>query len=162
MRSTYTQSGISLIELLIYLTIVGMLFCLTTPFAPSFYKKNELQVIVDEIKSAIRYAKLQAIIRGECLILTHRSGTSDWSSGMALYVEKLSSRKQPVRESLLYEWRWQAVGSHVAWNGFQSKDYLRFGPDLNQSVVNGTFLIDVDSQHPIRLIVNRLGRVSGP
>ncbi|MDP3704643.1 MAG: GspH/FimT family pseudopilin [Legionellaceae bacterium] len=160
MRSRSLQSGITLIELLIYLSLVGMFFCLTTPFSSSFYKKNQNQVIADGIKNAVRYAKLQAIVRGERLLLTHRVGTEDWSSGMALYVETLSSKKQPIAGELLYEWLWPMSASRVVWNGFQSKHYLRFGPNLSQSIVNGTFVIDGNGLNPIRLVVNRMGRVS--
>lgn len=153
--------GVTLIELLVCLAIMGMIGWLAMPFSPSFYQKNQLHVIVDEMKSAIRYAKLQAIIRGKYVILTPKADLNNWSSGMALYMENATAHPWSTsRGELIYEWTWPSTGTHIVWHGFQSNDYLRFAPELSQSAVNGSFLIDINHQHQIKLMVNRLGRVT--
>lgn len=147
-------SGMTLVELLVCLTIIGVLFSFASPFGPTLYKKNQLQVITDQIKSAIRYAKLQAIIHGEHVILSYRPNTKEWSSGIALYTEHPHALK-----TLIHEWTWPTSGCHITWQGFQSNQYLRFAPELSESAVNGTFIIELAQQKSTKLIINRIGRV---
>jgi len=148
------QLGLTLVELLICLTIVALVCCFTAPFTPSLFQKSQSDVLMDDIRNAIHYAKLQAVLRGHRLILMHQPDTVDWSSGMALYEDQGKLKKQ-----LIHEWRWPTFKGHVIWHGLQSKHYLRFEPDLNQSTVNGTFVIEMNQHKSLKLVVNRLGRV---
>lgn len=160
MKVNYNQSGVTLVELMICLAIIGIICCVALPLTPKLYKQNQSQVIEDQIRYAIRLAKMQAIIRGERLILTHRNDTLDWSSGMALYVEKSSHKKLPEHGQLLHEWQWPKSLVSVEWKGFQSKNYLRFEPELSHSAINGVFYIAVGNEPLKKLVINRIGRVS--
>ena len=156
-RKEATTSGFSLLELLIGFSLLAIILCFSLPFAPSLYKKNQLQIITDQINEAIRFAKIQTILTGDRLILTHLGDKKDWSEGVGLFVE--NSKHQPTAKSL-YEWRWPSSGVHITWQGFQSKDYLLFTPDITSSAVNGFFIISNSMQQRKKLVVNRLGRAS--
>ena len=153
-----TRAGFTLIELLVSMAVVAIVICYSFSFAPLLHKKNQLQVVTDEVKSAIQFAKTQALLTGDILALTRLPEASDWSEGMLLFVDNTKHQyAQDVK--LLHEWHWNSSEIHVKWQGFQSKDYLLFAPDISSSTVNGYFIIKNSLQHQVRLIVNRLGRV---
>jgi type IV fimbrial biogenesis protein FimT len=151
------DKGFTILELLLGFSLLAIILCFSLPFTPSLYKKNQLQIITDEIKEAIRFAKMQAILTGDTLILTHLADKKNWSEGIILFVD--NPKHQPSSDAkLLHEWRWPSSGVHITWRGFQSKDYLLFTPDITSSTVNGTFIISNLKQQN-KLVVNRLGRV---
>ncbi len=131
--------------------MVSILLCFSIPFATSLYQKNQMQVIQDEIKSAIRFAKMRALIEGKNLMLMPLSTSNDWSGGMQLRVD---NRAPP-----LFVWHWSSPQIQVNWHGFQSHHILYFAVDNNRNATNGYFLIQSATQPTIKLIVNRLGRV---
>ena len=156
--SQSAEDGFTLLELLVSMTLAVVILSLCVSFAPSLYKKNKLRVFTDEVKGAIQYAKIQALITGEPLILTRLPGVSDWSDGAILFVD--NARHQYASETnLLHEWQWTSSGVHLSWRGFQSDDYLLFTPDMSSSAVNGTFIITAPLHQKTTLVVNRLGRV---
>ena len=153
-----SSAGFTLIELLISLSVIAIVFCCSYSFAPSLYKKNQLQVVTDDVKGALRFAKLQALLTGDELALTRLPGSSDWSEGMLLFIDNVKHcYEHDVK--LLHEWHWKSAGFHMTWRGFQSDDYLLFTPDISSSTLNGSFIITKDMQQEAKLIVNRLGRV---
>ena len=149
--------GLTLIELLISLSILAVLFCFAYPLTPSLYGKNQLQVVCADIKNAVLFAKLQAQLRGERLILAPVSETCNWALGMRLFVDNPKHR-YTSEDSLLREWHWHTNGLQIRWRGFFSTDYLLFAQDMNHNAVNGSFLIQ-NSVQRITLFVNRLGRI---
>ena len=155
---TDKENGFSLIELLVGLAILAFLFYFSFSFAPSLYKKNQLEVVAEEVRNAINFARTQALSRSEVLVLTHFPDTKDWSKGMLLFVGKGNHRQYTSDATLLHEWRWQSKGMKMKWRGFQSMDYLLFSPEISSSAVNGYFLISNNSKK-IKLVVNRLGRI---
>lgn len=140
----------TLIELLLGLALLAILLFFSLPFASSMHQKNQIQVIKNDIKSAIRFAKTHALMSGKNVILAPLQHSVDWSSGMLLYLPE---------NKLLHEWRWQAPGIHVAWHGFQSNHYLLFSADASQNAVNGYFEIHDNMNQKVTLVLNRLGRV---
>lgn len=142
------SKGMTFIELLICLSIISIIFCFNTPLSSLLYQTNQLQVVANEIKSAIQYAKIQAINRHEQIILAPLPLTHDWSTGIAVL----------ANGQILQTWPWQIHGLSVVWHGFQSHDYLLCTYDVNRSSMNGFFLLSANNQQ-IKLVINRLGRV---
>ena len=152
------ENGLTLIELLISLSLLAIVLCFSLPLAPTLYKKNQLQLLSDELSGAIHFAKIQALVTGDVLALTRLPGTTDWSSGMMLFVDNAKHHYTPDVK-LLHEWHWSFVGMDVSWHGFQSDDYLLFATDISHNTVNGYFLITTPLQPKVKLVVNRLGRI---
>jgi Tfp pilus assembly protein FimT len=128
------------------------------PFLSSLYQKNQLQVRQDEIKASIQFAKIQAQIRHKNLLLAPIGGKNDWSAGMRLFVDNAQHRYTPNAQ-VLHEWHWKASNISISWHGFQSDHYLLFAAENSKNAINGYFLIQINSELVIKLIVNRLGRV---
>ncbi len=150
-------AGLTLIELLLGLALMAIVLFFCNPFAESVFKKNQLELLVDEIKSAIHYAKTEVLLHGESLLLAPLAGSDDWSTGMMLFVDN-KAHQYHEGSKLIHEWHWRPSDFIISWQGFQSNQYLLFATDISRSAVNGHFLIKNNSlQH--QLIVNRLGRV---
>ncbi len=128
------------------------------PALYSLHQKNQVQVIQDDIKSAIRFGTSEALISGNNLILTPLKNSNDWSDGILLFVDNTKHRYTPDVK-LLREWRWQSPNVRVIWQGFQSNNYLLFSSDISQNAMNGYFEISSKTQQPVKLVINRLGRV---
>lgn len=150
--------GITLIELLISIAILGIIACYSSVFSPLLYKKNQMQAVKQEIKRAIQWARIQARMSGQTLILARRPGGDDWSLGMLLFVDNVKHQYTP-ESILIQEWDWPASELRLSWRGFQSQDYLRFTPTMNDSAINGSFRLSNGHQQA-KLVVNRIGRVT--
>ena len=148
--------GFTLIELLIGMSCLAILTCLSITFAGYIYQKNRLEVTTDELKHIIHYAKIQAQARQTSLVLAPLA-KPDWSKGAILFVDN-SKHALNSSSELLHQWHWNSPAIKINWNGFQSKQYLIFSPDLRYSAINGFFQLKANSQQQ-KLIVNRVGRV---
>ena len=105
------------------LSILVMVLFFSIPFVSSLYQKNQLQVRQDDIKASIQFAKIQAQVRHQNLLLTPIAGNNDWSAGMRLFVDNAQHRYTP-KEKVLHEWHWKASDISISWHGFQSDHYL--------------------------------------
>jgi len=148
----------TLIELLLSLFLVATILFFTIPFESSLHQKNQVQVIQDDIKGAVRYAKTQALTSGNNLIITPLPYTNDWSNGMLLFIDN-ATHQYTVDDKLIYEWHWLSPGIDVGWRGFQSSHYLLFSADASQNAVNGSFSIKSNSKSAVKLVINKLGRI---
>jgi Tfp pilus assembly protein FimT len=147
-------NGLTLIESLICLTILIIALFFSLPSNTLLIEKNQVHGVETDIKNAIRYAKMQALISNEPLMLAPLSGLNDWSFGMQLS----SVNRHHQEKTILYTWHWRYKNLQVVWQGFQSPNYLRFSNDLKHSTTNGYFLIN--NQHfKSKLVINRFARV---
>ena len=140
------SKGFTLIELLVSLVLIATLLFFSLPITSTIHKKNKIQSIQNDIKAAIRFAKTQALVTGQNVILKPLHNSKSWSDGIQL---QYASDDKPF-----HEWRWHSSGIQVTWHGFQSSHYLLFSVDAGRNTVNGTFEID-----HVELVLNRLGRV---
>ncbi len=151
------SAGFTLIELLIALSIFIAVGYLGLSFIPDMYKKNQFEHIVDDIRGAIRFARVEALLTGDSLILTHPADSPNWSSGLVLWRDFLTPKVKGDRQ-LIYDWRWKSKDISVTWHGFQSNDALQFNPDISRNAVNGYFLIE-HKLKKVKLVINRIGRM---
>lgn len=154
----HNEQGISFIELLTALIIFGILCGYGLSLMPGLYKKNQLQVTVDEIKEAIHYAKTEALLHAHTVTLAPLSGHDDWSAGIRLFVDNKIHAYTP-ETTLIREWHWRSGAMHVTWHGFESTHYLRFSADLMSRGCSGHFIVEDARLNQIKLVVNRLGRI---
>jgi type IV fimbrial biogenesis protein FimT len=150
--------GLSLLELVAGLVILSILFFFCLPLGLSIYQNNHVEVIKNEISTAVHYARTSAALRGLPLILTPLSHTSDWSAGMILFVDN-EKHQYTEKTELIHEWQWKHRGIRVNWQGLYSKNYLVFASDLKHAAASGHFIIQNDQGKTLKLTLNRLGRV---
>ena len=152
------ESGFSLPELLLSISILMILFLACTPSTTAITKKNQMEVLSHDIISAINFCKVQALATGNELMLTSLSGTKNWSAGMVLAINN-TKHICASDTKILRQWHWCAVDILVLWRGFQSQNYLIFRPNIANFSLNGSFIISTHSDKYIKLTINRFGRI---
>lgn len=76
--------GFTLLELVITMSLFLSLSIVGIGSYVYFMKKNEQKTFIDELRTAIQYAKMQSIILGNSVYLAPLDISSSWSNGMAL------------------------------------------------------------------------------
>ncbi|MGC1182206.1 GspH/FimT family protein [Legionella sp.] len=148
--------GFTLLELLIILALIACLSVLGTASYSYLLRKNEQQVLVDELRTAVQYAKLQALILGKTVSLTPLDASLNWVHGM-----KLSTwNKKTNNSELLYQWQWHHPGWELTWSGARSSNRVIFSNNPTRAISNGHFtLLNADTRQNRVIILNRLGRI---
>ncbi|KTC79708.1 GspH/FimT family pseudopilin [Legionella cherrii] len=150
------SKGFTLLELVITMALFIGLSLLGIASYTYFINKNEQQTIIDELRAAIQYAKIQAIILGSPVYLTPIDSSSNWSNGMVLsFLDK-----QTNQDKLIYQWQWSHPRWSLNWEGAGSTNKITFSTVLGQAMSNGHFtLINKVTHEQFTVILNRLGRI---
>jgi hypothetical protein len=137
------MKGYSFFELIIVLSLMSALSYFVYPSFHHWQIKNQVDMMVDDLKSAIELAKYSALDHTDFYQITADA------SGVTL------SRKQEI----VHIWPWSARGIRVRWIGFEKNTPLRFTqyPVFRNS--NGHFILEGDDYQRV-LHVNRVGRMS--
>lgn len=148
--------GFTLIEVLITLICFAGLSLLGIISASFLKDKHEQQIIVDEIQTAIRYAKIQAVVRGSPVYLVPFDQVGNWSKGMKLI--QYNNKKNAM--DLLYQWEWHHPRWSITWSGVSSLDKIILSNSPGSAISNGKFVVSnpYTKEHMI-IVLNRLGRV---
>lgn len=148
------QRGFTFLELVFILLLGSILSCLAfSSFAP-LKQKNEQHRLVNELKNALRYARIKALSEGHDLMLSPIKA-NDWSSGINLFDLSIHDQKN----TLLHQWDWHTGNWILDWQGVNGADSLVISGST-RALNNGRFILEHRFSHKkITLIVNRLGRV---
>jgi len=142
------KNGFTLLELLISITVCGFLLFSAFSHWIQFKQRNEVQLLIREIKTAIHYAKIHAINHRRPLILS----SDNWSKGMSLV--------QSGTEKLIHQWSWTNGSSDVHWFGVNGLNSIVITGSIGNAMSNGQFVItNKHSGERVVLVLNRLGRV---
>lgn len=149
--------GYTLLELLFTLSIIAILSLSTMVSLSYFTKKNEQQVIVDEIRTAVQFAKLQALNFGNQVVLSPLNSTNDWSKGMIL----VQFSKKNNKNETVYQWRWHHPHWLLEWSGVNSLNKITLSDRPLNAMSNGHFkLTNIHTKEHAVIVLNRLGRIS--
>jgi len=152
------QLGFTFIELCITLFLLTIIGYFSYSSVAALYKKNQWQVLKDEVKAAVAFAKTHSMIGNQALVLSRLPGSTEWADGMLLFVDN-NEHQYRSGVKIIHEWHWHKNNVHLEWHGFQSKTSLIFSSDLRKSTCNGRFLFTSPSHASATMLVNRLGRV---
>jgi type IV fimbrial biogenesis protein FimT len=153
--------GLTFIELLVGLSLLAIVMLFSTPSLDLVFKKNKLELRVDEITRIIKYARNSALLKGKTLILMPIKGDKDWSAGMKLIYRDNGNFNYDKSDTpeIDHEWRWDPAFIKIDWNGFVSNNYLIFAPEIRSNSLNGYFNISYKN-NSYKLTLNRLARVN--
>ncbi|AUH72882.1 GspH/FimT family pseudopilin [Legionella sainthelensi] len=148
--------GFTLLELLITMTLFASLLTISISSYSYFMRKNEQQIIIDELRNAMQYAKVQAMINGNSVFLMPLDVSLNWSKGMTLNF----LNKQTNQVEVIYQWQWSHPRWSLHWIGVSSDNKIVFSHNPSQAMCNGHFsLINNNTHEQITLTLNRLGRI---
>lgn len=149
-------NGFTLIEMLFTLMLIAILSIFSLTSASFIMYKNDQQTIVDEIRTAIQYAKNQAVILGHPVSLSPGDKELNWSKGIILSRMQSKTGKSPV----LYQWSWHHPHWNITWSGMNSPHKISLSNNPVSAISNGHFvLFNTRTKERVELILNRLGRI---
>lgn len=140
--------GITFIECIVVLSIAALLL-LSAMSWTSTKHTSELNVLIQDLQTAIHYTKMQALSAGQPLVL--EALDNDWSLGMTL-----SSK---ITHKYLHQWTWHAHYWHIQWYGAQHTKKIVIANNPGQAMSNGRFIVtNKQTQQQVSVVLNRLGR----
>ncbi|KPW87110.1 type IV fimbrial biogenesis protein FimU [Pseudomonas congelans] len=81
----YIAKGFSLIELLVTVSLVGILAAIAIPNFTSSIQSNKADTELSDLQRALNYARLEAINRGVTVRIAPTSGTA-WTGDLQVYL----------------------------------------------------------------------------
>lgn len=157
--------GISLIELMVTLLLLGILLMLGIPVGSNFMQRNRLSLASNEVFAALSYSRHYALTLGKTLVLTPSCGVGncgdDWSQGAILFADNDGSHHFNPHDNLIQSWQWYAKDVLIIWDGFVSSQYIEFPADGINGAMSGTFSLCLRQRTDTignSIVVNRLGR----
>ncbi|MCF5581792.1 prepilin-type N-terminal cleavage/methylation domain-containing protein, partial [Pseudomonas syringae] len=81
----HIAKGFSLIELLVTVSLVGILAAIAIPNFTSSIQSNKADTEVSDLQRALNYARLEAINRGVTVRIAPTSGTA-WTGELQVYL----------------------------------------------------------------------------
>ena len=148
--------GFTFIEIVIVLILITVLTLLSVGSSSQLISNNEKQALVDDIRSIMQYARVQAVSRGHTVYLAPLDAELNWSKGVVL----TQYNKKMNRDEVIHQWQWSYHHWTVNWSGVHASHNIAFAHDTVHAISNGTFtLCNILTHEKIEIIVNRLGRV---
>ncbi|HAT8608411.1 GspH/FimT family pseudopilin [Legionella pneumophila] len=149
-------TGFTLLETMLALALLLGLFLLGSWSFFSLIQNNERESLVNSIKTAIQYSKIQAIHLGHPIYLLPFGSNENWSRGMVLAILNRKSNKT----ELIYQWQWSSNSWNINWKGVDSNHRIIISNIPNRAMSNGKFILNNRrTNEKIVVTLNRLGRV---
>lgn len=95
------HKGLTLIELLVGLVLIGVVATLAAPAFAALVDSQRRQDTAQQLASSLRLARVEAILRSQPVIVQARE--SDWSQGWRVYVDVNRNQFQDDDETVLVE-----------------------------------------------------------
>ena len=156
----------SLIECLLVLALLLSGVIVAVPFYADFINKQRAATHINQLASAIHYARSEAIKRGEVITLckSHdgQTCTGDWQDGYIVFVDYKANGRFDEGDELLRQFDTINNKDSLTFRGFPSSNYLRMAPSGFTYEQNGTFYYcpsNQDVRYARALIIDKAGRV---
>ncbi len=148
--------GVSLIEILIVLMLIGFFALVALPGLNHFYLSNQANTQVNQIISALHYARSEAILRGEIVVFcpSHNQVQcgGNWREGQLVMTThgKILQIYPALNSQIDLIWR-STLGNN---------DNIRWLPSGFTAGQSGSFFYcPPDHQYAKRIVVLRTGRI---
>lgn len=148
--------GFTLFELLITIMLLVSLSSMAIASYSYFLRKNEQQVIKDNLKKAVQYARMQALILDTTVFLAPLADSLNWVNGLILGTKNKKTNKIKI----LYQWQWHHAHWELSWVGAQTGNRIIFSNNPLSAMSNGHFTLrNRETNKQTVIILNRLGRI---
>jgi len=168
MKANYKLSkGLSLIELLVYIAILGIITMIATASFQSFLSSKQSSAHLIKLKALIAEAQAEAIdtksVVTVCPTTNEKSCNSkNWSNEIIAFVDHNGDKSIKGDDQLIEVMPAVVKGDALYYSGFGSQKYLQFEPNGFFYTNNGTFKYCsmVDGKTNVQgIIISKTGRV---
>lgn len=157
------QSGLTLIELIITLSIIAILCAVAFPSWQQQRAQIEQKRTLYDLTNLIRQAKLEARLRHRNVLIcpldtSSTCQSSGWSNEVMMFVDLNQNWQFDTSEPILQRLNLNLNYASLVWKGSLSRPYLQFQGDtgLPRGLI-GHFLYCSNSSHSFKLTLNMMG-----
>lgn len=98
------RRGVTMVELLVVLTIAGILLSVAAPAYQQVVRRQQLRAAVTDLVAALDLTRSQAIARGRIVMLAPLDpGGEDWNNGWIVFVDADGNRRPDVGEAVIFQ-----------------------------------------------------------
>lgn len=160
-------SGLSLIELLIGMTLIGMLMSQVIPSFSTLIERQLATQTMLALTSSIRLTRHAAMANQTTALLCPKAdGTqscgNDWKNGQILFLDDNHNNRRDSDEKIIRQWPPLPSGSSLTLRILGNRAYLKASANGLIANQNGNFLYCPPSRNPRharQLIFNAIGRI---
>jgi type IV fimbrial biogenesis protein FimT len=134
------NSGLTLIELLIVIAIVGIVLASGLPHYRQLVARNQATTVVNWLISSVHFARYSAASHGITVTLCALEGktcTKNWHTGLTLFVDSNQNGRLDSKEKTLANLKPVTEVGSIAWRSFGRKPYLQFTAMGHTNFQNG-------------------------
>lgn len=163
---TYRDSrGVSLFELLICLSVLGIVTALAVPAFGEVVQRNRQQTAIQQLRETVNFARAAAISRNSSVSICHApngscEASNVWSASTRVFHDHDHDRDglQSGQEATLLISE-PPEGFHWRWNNFRTQPHLTFLNNGTTHALNGSFILCQGNVPRARLALNKAGRI---
>jgi len=158
------QTGITVLELMITLTIAAILFSASLPAYQQFTLKQRMKAAVTALHNDLLMARSEAVLRGNLVVICPGSplegcrGSNDWSSGWIVFPDHNGDRQRQQDETILRHG--QGIERVNILSSIHRRD-IRFFPGGSTPGANGTISLCGfgGPENARKLVISNIGRI---
>ncbi|MBX3704489.1 MAG: GspH/FimT family pseudopilin [Steroidobacteraceae bacterium] len=137
------QTGFTLLELMMAITVLAILLAIAVPTFGSVIRSNRIATATNELVTALTLARSESMKRGDSVTVCASddsalcAGSEDWSTGWIVFVDTDGNGSRGAGEPLLQAWT--AIGAGLALDA--SVEFLQYTPTglTSPVITNGSF-----------------------
>lgn len=156
-------NGFSLIELIIALALTAIVITLAVPGYQTLIATNHVQSKVDELVTAIHFARSEAIKRHTTITLCKSLDTKQcggkWQDGWIIFVDKTAQGYVGRTDDILRVVQYTTKTDRLEWHGSRSNNYLQINPDGTTRGQDGSFIYETQAGYSSKIVISLTGRV---
>jgi len=157
--------GLSLVEVLVTLTLLGILLSIALPDLATLVQSTRGEVRMKSLTSHIALARSTAVARKQrvtfCPSADQRQCGGRWAQGSLLFTDENGDRRLNAKDVVLRVSGPLPEGESLTWRAFQNRAYLQVEPSGFLRYQSGNFTwcpASGDARQARQLIVNATGR----
>lgn len=160
------QSGLTLVECLISIAIIGLFSTQVVPHFSDFTEKQESVAIANQLLSALRLTRNTAITHQVTTTFCpwnhkQKNCSNNWEKETAIFIDSNRNRSLDQEDRLIRLLPEAPKGSQLHFRSFRSRQYLQITAKGTTWYQNGHFLYcppSKNSKHIVKIIINVTGR----
>lgn len=156
--------GVSLFELLVCLSVLGIIVSLAVPAFGGMLQRNRQQIAIQQLRETVNFARAAAISRKSSISICHApagicEASNIWSASTRVFHDQDRDGLQSTQEATLLISEQLPNDFHWRWNNFRAQPHLTFLNNGTTDALNGSFILCQGNVPRARLALNKAGRI---